>query len=103
MSKKLTPAAQAASISANASASLSPRPKSSGAEPTFRALDAFRRAAEELETEPASLALAWLLAQPDITAVVVGLRNTKHLGTALAALELELSDGQSDELASLFR
>jgi len=73
------------------------------AEPTFRALDAFRRAAEELETEPATLALAWLLAQPDITAVVVGPRNTKHLGTALAALELELSDGQSDELASLFR
>jgi aryl-alcohol dehydrogenase-like predicted oxidoreductase len=71
--------------------------------PTFQALDAFRDAAEELETEPATLALAWLLAQPDITAVVVGPRNTKHLGSALAALDLELSDARRDELASLFR
>jgi aryl-alcohol dehydrogenase-like predicted oxidoreductase len=73
------------------------------AEPIFRALDALRRAAEELETEPATLALAWLLAQPDITAVVVGPRNAKHLGSALAALDLELSDARRDELASLFR
>jgi aryl-alcohol dehydrogenase-like predicted oxidoreductase len=73
------------------------------AAPTFRALDAFRDAAEELETEPATLALAWLLAQPDITAVVVGARNTEHLGSALAALDLELSDARRDELASLFR
>jgi aryl-alcohol dehydrogenase-like predicted oxidoreductase len=73
------------------------------AEPVFRALDGFRDAAEELETEPATLALAWLLAQPDVTAVVVGPRNTKHLGSALAALELELSDARRDELASLFR
>jgi 1-deoxyxylulose-5-phosphate synthase len=71
--------------------------------PTFRALDAFRDASEELETEPATLALAWLLAQPDITAVVVGPRNTEHLGSALAALDLELSDAGRDELASLFR
>src|SRR2546423_4053963 len=39
---------------------------------TFRALDAFRDVAEELETEPATLALAWLLAQSVITAVVSG-------------------------------
>jgi aryl-alcohol dehydrogenase-like predicted oxidoreductase len=70
---------------------------------TFRALDAFRDVAEELETEPATLALAWLLAQPDITAVVVGPRNKEHLGSALAALDLELSDARRDELASLFR
>jgi aryl-alcohol dehydrogenase-like predicted oxidoreductase len=73
------------------------------AEPTFRALDAFCHAAEELETEPATLALAWLLGQPDITAVVVGPRNTKQLGSALAALELDLSDARHDQLASLFR
>jgi aryl-alcohol dehydrogenase-like predicted oxidoreductase len=73
------------------------------AEPTFRALDGLCGVARELETEPAMLALAWLLAQPDITAVVVGPRNAKHLGSALAALDLELSDARCDELASLFR
>ena len=70
---------------------------------TFRALDAFRAAADELETEPATLAIAWLLAQPDVTAVVVGPRNPQHLQTALAALDLELDEARRDELASLFR
>jgi aryl-alcohol dehydrogenase-like predicted oxidoreductase len=70
---------------------------------TFRALSAFRTIADELETEPATLALAWLLAQPEVTAVVVGPRNPEQLGSALAALELELDEGRSDEVASLFR
>jgi aryl-alcohol dehydrogenase-like predicted oxidoreductase len=70
---------------------------------TFRALDSFRTVADELETEPATLALAWLLAQPDVTAVVVGPRNAEHLRSALAALELDLDENRRDELASLFR
>ena len=72
-------------------------------EPTFRALDAFRAEADELETEPATLALAWLLAQPDVTAVVVGPRRTEHLRSALAALDVELDEARRDDLASLFR
>lgn len=72
-------------------------------EPTFRALDAFRNAAEEHGTEPATLALAWLLGNPDVTAVVVGPRRPDQLRSALAALELKLSDARRDELASLFR
>ena len=70
---------------------------------TFSALDAFRGFADELETEPATLALAWLLAQPDITAVVVGPRKPEHLRAALAALDLELNEARRDELASVFR
>jgi aryl-alcohol dehydrogenase-like predicted oxidoreductase len=72
------------------------------AEPTFRALDAFRAEADELETEPATLALAWLLAQPDVTAVVVGPRTPEHLRSALAALDFELDEARRDQLASLF-
>jgi len=70
---------------------------------TFRALSAFRAIADELETEPATLALAWLLAQPDVTAIVVGPRNPEQLRSALAALDLELDEARSDEVASLFR
>jgi aryl-alcohol dehydrogenase-like predicted oxidoreductase len=73
------------------------------AEATFRALDAFRDVATELETEPATLAIAWLLAQPDVTAVVVGPRSPAHLRSALAALDLKLDEPRRDELASLFR
>ena len=70
---------------------------------TFQALSAFRAIADELETEPATLALAWLLAQPDVTAVVVGPRNPEQLRSALAALDLELDEGRRDEVASVFR
>ena len=72
-------------------------------EETFLALDAFQARADELETEPATLAIAWLLAQPDVAAVVVGPRNPEHLRSALAALDLELDTSRRDELASLFR
>jgi 1-deoxyxylulose-5-phosphate synthase len=70
---------------------------------TFRALSAFRTIADERETEPATLALAWLLAQPDVTAVVVGPRNPEQLHSTLAALDLELDESRRDELASVFR
>jgi aryl-alcohol dehydrogenase-like predicted oxidoreductase len=58
-------------------------------------------ALEELERrgDPATLALAWLLAQPAVTAVVVGPRRPAHLEPALAALECALDPG---ELGALF-
>jgi 1-deoxyxylulose-5-phosphate synthase len=45
---------------------------------------------EDLEArgDPATLAYAWLLAQPDVTAVVVGPRRPEQLAPALAALSL---------------
>jgi aryl-alcohol dehydrogenase-like predicted oxidoreductase len=69
---------------------------------TFDALEAFAAAAERHGTEPATLAIAWLLAHPDVTAVVVGPRKPEHLRSALAAVELELSESDRDELAAVF-
>jgi aryl-alcohol dehydrogenase-like predicted oxidoreductase len=45
---------------------------------------------EDLEArgDPATLAYAWLFAQTDVTAVVVGPRRPEHLAPALAALEV---------------
>jgi aryl-alcohol dehydrogenase-like predicted oxidoreductase len=65
-------------------------------------LERFRRAAEERGVEPATLAVAWVLSHPLVTAVVVGPRRPEHLRTALAALELELSGDERDELGALF-
>jgi aryl-alcohol dehydrogenase-like predicted oxidoreductase len=50
----------------------------------------------------ATLALAWVLAHPDVTAVVLGPRRPEHLEPARDALELRLSDAERDELTELF-
>jgi aryl-alcohol dehydrogenase-like predicted oxidoreductase len=52
--------------------------------------------------DPATLALAWLLVQPGVSAVVVGPRRPEHLEPALAATELGLSPAERDEIASFF-
>ena len=72
------------------------------AERVFDALEAFAATAAERGTTPATLAFAWLLAHPHVTAVVVGPRRREHLGPALDALELELSSSESRQLAGLF-
>ena len=58
---------------------------------------------EELERrgDPATLALAWLLADPRVS-VVIGPRRPEHLRPALAALERPLSTAERDELSRLF-
>jgi aryl-alcohol dehydrogenase-like predicted oxidoreductase len=68
----------------------------------FDALDRFGEIAAERGVEPATLAIAWLLAQSWVTAVVVGPRKPAHLEPALAALELELSQADAAEIAGLF-
>jgi aryl-alcohol dehydrogenase-like predicted oxidoreductase len=71
-------------------------------EETFDGLEAFAAAAADLGVEPATLAVAWVLGHPQVTAVVVGPRRPEQLATAVAATELELSAAQRDELAGLF-
>jgi len=68
----------------------------------YDALEAFLERARDRDTTPAALALAWLLAQPHVTAVVIGPRRPEHLEPALAALELDLSLSERDDLAELF-
>ncbi len=65
-------------------------------------LDALRRRAEGHGVDMATLALAWLLSDPRVTAVIVGPRRPEHLEPAVRALELELSGAERAELAALF-
>jgi aryl-alcohol dehydrogenase-like predicted oxidoreductase len=69
---------------------------------TYRGLELFALAAEERGVDTATLALAWLLAHPQVTAVVVGPRRPEHLEPARRALELPLGETERDELARLF-
>ena len=68
----------------------------------FDALEAFEVDARERETTPAALAFAWLLAQPLVTAVVVGPRRPEQLRPALDALELQLSPPEAETIAAIF-
>ena len=68
----------------------------------WRGLDGLAAAARERGTTPAALALAWLLADPRVTAVILGPRRPEHIEPALAALAAPLSERERAELAGLF-
>ena len=71
-------------------------------ERTYDSLEAFGAIAAERGTTPATLALAWLLAQPHVAAVVVGARRPEQLRPALDALELQLSPEEAGKVAAVF-
>lgn len=48
--------------------------------------------AEDQGVQPAQIALAWLLHQPEVTAPIVGVTKMAHLEAAVEATELSLSD-----------
>jgi aryl-alcohol dehydrogenase-like predicted oxidoreductase len=68
----------------------------------YDGLEAFEEAAGDRGVDMPTLALAWLLSEPRVTAVVVGPRRPEHLEPAVAALDIHLSEAERDELASLF-
>ena len=69
---------------------------------TFDALERLAGIAARWGTDAATLAIAWLLARPLVTAVVVGPRRPDQLEPAVRALEVQLSAAEDDELAALF-
>ncbi|MFN2629513.1 MAG: aldo/keto reductase [Gaiellaceae bacterium] len=68
----------------------------------YNGLEALGERAAAHGVDRATLAVAWLLAQPEVTAVIVGPRRPAHLEPALRALDLELAPGEAGELAALF-
>jgi aryl-alcohol dehydrogenase-like predicted oxidoreductase len=46
----------------------------------------------------AQVALAWLLAQPAVTAPIIGVTKAQHLGDAVAALDVELTGEEAGKL-----
>lgn len=66
----------------------------------WRTLDAVRAVATEIGSTPAAVSLAWLLAQPGMTAPVIGANSVAQLQASLAASELTLTAAQ---LATLGR
>lgn len=66
----------------------------------WRTLDAVKAVASEIGSTPTAVALAWLLAQPGMTAPIVGANSVAQLQASLAASGLMLTAAQ---LATLER
>ena len=63
-------------------------------------VDSVARVAARREVPRAQVALAWLLAQPVVTSPIVGVTKPQHLQDAVAALDLELTDEDLEELSA---
>jgi aryl-alcohol dehydrogenase-like predicted oxidoreductase len=72
----------------------------------FDTVDAFVKLAKESGLEPATLALAWVLANPAITAPLIGASRPEQLKANVAAAELKLDaalKAKLDELSHEYR
>jgi len=66
----------------------------------FDAIDALKRIAKEKGTTVAQVALAWLLAQPGVTSIIVGANKMSQLEDNLKAADLELSAPEIEALSA---
>lgn len=64
----------------------------------FDIVDAVCEVANEADTTPARVALAWLQNKPGVVSSIFGARSIKQLDDNIAALEVELSDSQMNKL-----
>jgi aryl-alcohol dehydrogenase-like predicted oxidoreductase len=64
----------------------------------FGVVDALTEIAAAHRATPARVALAWLLAQPGITAPIASATNDKHLDDLIAAASLQLDSASIKRL-----
>jgi aryl-alcohol dehydrogenase (NADP+) len=57
----------------------------------FDAVDAFQKVAAEAGLKPPTLAVAWVLHRPAITAPIIGASRAEQLADTLAAVEADVS------------
>lgn len=65
-------------------------------------IQAYEDLADELGRQPGELGLAWLLAQPAVTAPIIGPRTQEQLDSALRALDVELDEQTLARLDEIF-
>jgi aryl-alcohol dehydrogenase-like predicted oxidoreductase len=73
-------------------------------ERTWKILDVMAPIAKARGCSPARVAIAWLLAKPVVTSVIIGAKRLEQLQDNLAAVELKLTQGeirQLDEVSAL--
>src|SRR5436309_2258221 len=65
-------------------------------------LEAWEKLCAELGEQPADVAIAWLLAQPAVTAPIIGPRTLEQLDGSLGSLEITLDDDVLERLDKIF-
>jgi aryl-alcohol dehydrogenase-like predicted oxidoreductase len=69
---------------------------------SHKQIDAYEALCERLGEHPADVALAWLLANPVVTAPIIGPRTIEQLKGSLRALKIHLKTGTLNELDQIF-
>jgi len=73
-------------------------------ERTWKILDAMAPISKAHDCSPARISLAWLLAKPVVTSVIIGAKRLHQLQDNLAAVELQLTEDEMkllDEVSAL--
>jgi len=72
-------------------------------EQNWRTLEAVRAVAQRHDNTPAAVSIAWLLAKPEVSSVIVGARNQQQLDDNLRALAVKLTADDLRELEEVSR
>jgi aryl-alcohol dehydrogenase-like predicted oxidoreductase len=65
-------------------------------------VERYEKLCDEIGQDPSDVGLAWLLAQPGVTAPIIGPRTTDQLQASLHALTVELDSDTLDRLDEIF-
>jgi aryl-alcohol dehydrogenase-like predicted oxidoreductase len=72
-----------------------------GDQEMYEAAEEFTKLAYSLDVHPVSLAVAWVGANPSITAPIIGARNVEQLKASLAAVDIEMTETLYNKISSL--
>jgi aryl-alcohol dehydrogenase-like predicted oxidoreductase len=67
-------------------------------ERNWRIIDAVAEVAKDVGSTSARVSLAWLLQKPEVSSVIIGVRDSQQLDDNLAAVEVKLSPAQVERL-----
>jgi aryl-alcohol dehydrogenase-like predicted oxidoreductase len=67
----------------------------------YEVADRFTTHAQERGVHPVSLAVAWVMSHPAITAPIIGARNVEQLEASLSALDVQMTPEWRAEISAL--
>jgi aryl-alcohol dehydrogenase-like predicted oxidoreductase len=67
----------------------------------YETAERFAAHAQERGLHPATLAVAWVMAHPGVTAPIIGARNVEQLESSLAAVDVEMTPERRAEISAL--
>ncbi|MEZ4633917.1 MAG: aldo/keto reductase [Caldilineaceae bacterium] len=67
----------------------------------YEVAEKFTQHAKDKGVHPATLAVAWVLHNPAVTAPIIGARNVAQLEASLAAVDVAMTDAWWNEIAAM--